>query len=341
MEYRRLGNSGLQVSALALGTWTTIGERLDINDSKEVLGCAFEQGINFFDTADVYNNGQSESVLGQLLSYFNWPREEYVISSKVFFGLGSTPKPNTYGLSRKHIIEACHASLKRLNLKYLDLYFCHRPDPNTPLLETVHAMSSLIHQGKIVYWGTSEWTASQLLEVYNLTKNNSFLIPPTSEQTQYNLFTRDRVENELTSLYHSHGLGITVWSPLRSGLLAGRYNNGICPNSRLAAKENEASRREVMGTNEDERIFVVSQLTDYVQQEFNISLAELALAWCIRNKSVSSAIIGASTANQIINNCKCISFARTMNTDIIKNVDDIILKNMRLYKRKGSYINDS
>ncbi|MCW8449765.1 aldo/keto reductase [Legionella quinlivanii] len=328
MEYRQLGKSGLQVSVLALGTWTTIGERLDLNASKAVLDCAFEQGINFFDTADVYNNGQSERVLGELLNYFNWPREAYVISSKVFFGLGANPKPNTYGLSRKHIIEACHASLKRLNLEYLDLYFCHRPDPNTPLLETVHAMSGLIHQGKILYWGTSEWTAAQLLEVYQLTENNSFLIPPISEQSQYNLFARERVENELTPLYESHGLGITVWSPLRSGLLAGRYNNGVHPGSRLAAKGNEASRREVMGHNEDERIFLVNQLTDYVQQELNISLAELALAWCLRNKSVSSAIIGASTASQIIDNCKGISFAETMNTGIMRKLDDIMLNNV-------------
>lgn len=324
MEYRRLGRSGLQVSVLALGTWTTIGERLDLNASKAVLESAFEHGINFFDTADVYNNGQSEIMLGQVLKHFNWPREEYVISSKVFFGLGNHPKPNTYGLSRKHIFEACHASLKRLNLEYLDLYFCHRPDPDTPVLETVQAMSDLIRQGKILYWGISEWAAHQLLEVYDITRKNAFLIPPISEQAQYNLFTRHQVEEKLTALHYSHGLGITAWSPLSSGLLAGQYKQGVLSSSRLGSQGNEASRREVMGQNEAERIFLVNQLAEYADHEFKISLAELALAWCIRNEVVSSAIIGASNAKQIVENYKSIAFAKEINTAVLRKIDELI-----------------
>jgi len=325
MEYRRLGKSGLQVSALALGTWSTIGERLHLNEAKEVLKFAFEHGFNFFDTADVYNNGQSEISLGHLLNHFNWPREEYVISSKVFFGLNNSQKPNTYGLSRKHIYEACDASLKRLDLEYIDLYFCHRPDPNTPIVETVQAMSDLVRTGKILYWGTSEWTVPQLLEAYNITANNGYLIPPTSEQSQYNLFNRHKVEQELTPLHYSHGLGITVWSPLSSGLLAGRYNQGVPLNSRLPAQGYEESRKEVFGENEEQRVLVVNKLTNYAEKELNISIAELALAWCIRAPCVSSAIIGASNPQHIIQNYKSLLFAKQLNEDVLKQIDDIIM----------------
>jgi len=325
MEYRRLGSCGLQTSALSLGAWSTIGERLDLQESKELLQCAFELGINFFDNADVYNDGQSEIILGQLLRYFNWPREEYLVSSKVFFGLNNSQKPNTYGLSRKHIFEACHASLSRLGIEYLDIYFCHRPDVNTPLLETVQAMSDLIHQGKIFYWGTSEWQVPQLLEIFKLVKHDNYLIAPVTEQSQYNLFTRHRIEKELIDLNAKHGLGLTVWSPLCSGLLAGRYNQGVMANSRLALKGYEASRKEVMGDDEAQRIFIINQLNNYAIKELNTSMAELALAWCIRNEAISTAIMGASSPLQIVQNYKCLALSKKLDAEILSHIDKIIL----------------
>lgn len=326
MEYRRLGNSGLQTSALSLGAWSTIGERLDLKESKKLLQCAFELGINFFDNADVYNDGQSEIILGQLLRYFNWPRGEYLIASKVFFGLKESKKPNTYGLSRKHIFEACHASLSRLGIEYLDIYFCHRPDSNTPILETVQAMSDLIHQGKILYWGTSEWQVPQLLEIYKIVENNNSLIAPVTEQSQYNLFTRHRIETELIDLHFKHGLGLTVWSPLSSGLLAGRYNHGVEANSRLALKGYESSRKEVMGNDEAQRIFIINQLSDYAINELNVTMAELALAWCIRKQAISTAIMGASSPSQIIQNYKCLTLSKRLDSEILSHIDKIIFQ---------------
>jgi voltage-dependent potassium channel beta subunit len=223
MEYRRLGNSGLQVSLLSLGSWVTFGNQIDDKTAEHLMKIAYDGGVNFFDNAETYANGKAELVMGKILKKMKWDRSTYLVSSKVFWG---GILPNQYGLSRKHIVEACHAALKRLQVDYLDLYFCHRPDRNTPIEETVRAMSYLIDSGKILYWGTSEWSAQQISEAYGIARQYN-LVPPTMEQPQYNMFHRERFEIEYHRLYSEIGLGTTIWSPLSSGLLTGKYKRKI------------------------------------------------------------------------------------------------------------------
>jgi voltage-dependent potassium channel beta subunit len=222
MEYRRLGKSGLQVSALSFGAWVTFAQQITPETAGELMTTAFEGGINFFDNAEAYAAGKAEIVMGNILKQKRWAREEFVVSSKVFWG---GDKPNQKGLSRKHVFEACHAALRRLQVEHLDLYFCHRPDPETPIEETVRAMSDLVRQGKVFYWGTSEWSAAQIGEAHTIARAAG-LEEPTMEQPQYNLFHRERVENEYAPLYGEYGMGTTIWSPLASGLLTGKYNAG-------------------------------------------------------------------------------------------------------------------
>ena len=229
MEYRRLGKSGLQVSALSFGSWVTFANQIGDNIAEECMKVAYDNGVNFFDNAEAYASGKSEIVMGNILKKMNWDRSSYVLSSKVFWG---GKLPNQIGLSRKHVMEACHNALKRLQVDYLDLYYCHRPDKNTPIEETVRAMDTLIQQGKVLYWGTSEWSAQEIMEAYGIARQYN-LTPPTMEQPQYNMFHRERFENEYARLYSEIGLGTTIWSPLASGLLTGKYNDGMPKDTRL------------------------------------------------------------------------------------------------------------
>ncbi len=222
MNYRRLGKSGLQLSELSFGAWVTFAQQISAETAEELMTIAYDSGVNFFDNAEAYANGQAEVVMGRILKKKGWARDTFVVSSKVFWG---GDLPNQEGLSRKHVFEACHAALRRLQVDYLDLYFCHRPDPNTPIEETVRAMSDLVSQGKVLYWGTSEWSAESILKACAIARELS-LVPPTMEQPEYNMFRRDKVEQEFAPLYETPGLGTTTWSPLASGLLTGKYNEG-------------------------------------------------------------------------------------------------------------------
>jgi len=320
MEYRRLGKSGLQVSALSFGSWLTFGKQIDSNTAESCMKFAYDQGVNFFDNAEIYSKGESEKVMGIILKKMNWSRDTYLVSSKVFWG---GEMPNQKGLSRKHIVEACNASLKRLQVEYLDLYFCHRPDIFTPVEETVWTMHNLIQQGKILYWGTSEWSAQEIQEAIMVAKQNH-LIPPVMEQPQYNMFVRNKMEVEYFKLLRDYGLGTTIWSPLASGVLTGKYNNGAPANTRFSIDGldwlKEASITE-------ERLAKVEKLSG-IAKELNISTSNLALAWCLKNEYVSSVITGASKLAQLKENLTVFSAVSQLNEDVMDQID-VVLDNKK------------
>lgn len=323
MEYRRLGKSGLLISLFSLGTWSTVDESMDYKESLSLLELAYSTGINFFDTAEIYNNGRSETALGKELKELSWPRENYLLSSKVFWGTGSK-RPNTYGLSRKHIIEACNASLKRLQVDYLDIYYCHRPNPDTPLEETILAMNHLINQGKILYWGTSEWSAEDILQV-KMISYKSNLIGPIVEQPQYNFIFRTKVEREFEHLYSLVGLGLTTWSPLLSGLLTGKYNDGVNNKTgRLYRTCYEWLWEKVFQGEQDKHMKNLKLYAEYACS-IGIKPSHLALAWCTKNKNVSSVILGASTVNQLKDNLQVIEVIPDITQDIFENAQKIFL----------------
>ena len=320
MEYRRLGKSGLQLSILSYGSWVSFKNQIDDKIADELMGIAYDNGINFFDNAEAYAGGESENMMGRVLKMKNWDRTSFTVSSKVFFGIqGKDIKPNQNGLSRKHVIEACEAALKRLQVDYLDLYFCHRPDKNTPIEETVCAMNTLIQQGKILYWGTSEWSGVEIMEAHRVAQEYK-LIGPTMEQPQYNLFERNKVEKEYLPVYDFVGLGTTIWSPLASGLLTGKYNNGIPENSRLALPEMSWLKDKVMA---DDRIKSIKNL-DKIAKELGVSLAELSIGWCIKNPHVTTAILGATKKQQLIDNLKSIDVMNKLKPEILVKIDDIM-----------------
>lgn len=320
MEYRRLGKSGLQLSILSYGSWVSFKNQIDDKIADELMGIAYDNGINFFDNAEAYAGGESENMMGRVLKMKSWDRTSFTVSSKVFFGIqGKDIKPNQNGLSRKHVIEACEAALKRLQVDYLDLYFCHRPDKNTPIEETVWAMNTLIQQGKILYWGTSEWSGVEIMEAHRVAQEYK-LIGPTMEQPQYNLFERNKVEKEYLPVYDFVGLGTTIWSPLASGLLTGKYNNGIPENSRLALPEMSWLKDKVMA---DDRIKSIKNL-DKIAKELGVSLAELSIGWCIKNPHVTTAILGATKKQQLIDNLKSIDVMNKLTPEILVKIDDIM-----------------
>jgi voltage-dependent potassium channel beta subunit len=292
MHYRRLGRSGLKVSEISLGAWITFGSQVDEPIATELIHAAYDQGVNFFDNADMYTGGQAEALMGKAIS--GLPREALVLSSKVFWP--TMPGPNGRGLSRKHIVESVHASLRRLGTDYLDLYFCHRFDPDSPIEEVVRTMDDLIHQGKILYWGTSEWQASQIAQSLGLSRQLG-LIPQTVEQPQYNLFHSERVENELMPLCKEYGLGLTTWSPLYYGILSGKYNDGIPQGSRASLADMTWVRDRLT----QERITKVRALTD-MACELGLTTAQMAIAWILRRKEVSSVITGATRVEQLDEN---------------------------------------
>lgn len=318
MKYRRLGKSGLQVSTLSFGSWITFGKQIGDTTAEDLMKVAYDNGINFFDNAEIYAQGQSETVMGNILNKMGWDRTSYTVSSKVFFGDGRR-RPNQTGLSRKHVTEACHDALRRLQVDYLDLYFCHRPDRNTPIEETVWAMNTLIQQGKILYWGTSEWSAQQLTEAHLFARQNH-LIPPTMEQPQYNMFHRERFEVEYAPLYQNFGLGTTIWSPLASGLLSGKYNNGMPSDARFGLDGFDWLRSQ----------WSLEQYVDKVRQlsalahELGMSMPCLALAWCIKNPNVSTVILGASKVSQLQENLKALDVVGQLTDELMQQIETIL-----------------
>lgn len=321
MQYRFLGKSGLQVSALSYGAWVTFDNQLDVSKAEEAMVAAYDAGVNFFDNAEAYAAGQAEVIMGKVLQRVKWPRDTYLVSSKVFFGAGGR-KPNQRGLSRKHVVEACHAALERLQVDYLDLYFCHRPDYNTPLEETVRAMSDLITQGKVLYWGTSEWSAQQIMEAYSVARQFN-LVLPLMEQPQYNMFHRERFEVEYAQLYTNIGLGTTIWSPLASGLLTGKYNDGIPEGSRLSLPQNDWLRKMLLEGDGPQKIEKVKALQK-VADDLGTTMARLALAWCLKNPNVSTVITGSSKVEQIHDNMKAIEVADQLTDDVMEAIEGIL-----------------
>ncbi len=319
MEYRRLGKSGLKVSALSFGAWVTFAQQITRETAGQLMDTAFAAGVNFFDNAEAYASGQAEVVMGEILKARGWPRDEFIVSSKVFWG---GDKPNQTGLSRKHIVEACHAAMHRLQVDYLDLYFCHRPDPETPIEETVRAMSDLIQQGKVLYWGTSEWSAGQITEAYTLAREFG-LVPPTMEQPQYNLFTRDKVEKEFAPLYGDIGLGTTIWSPLASGLLTGKYSAGHPGDTRTSLKNYDWLKESFDSDEGKQRLAMIPKLGE-VAKELGANLAQLGVAWCLKNPHVSTAILGASKVEQLENNLQALELLPKLTPEVMETIEGIL-----------------
>ncbi|MFW5894168.1 MAG: potassium channel beta subunit family protein [Verrucomicrobiota bacterium] len=322
MNYRRLGQSGLKVSELSLGSWVTFGAQVDVEQAADMMALAYENGVNFFDNAEAYADGQSETIMGQALRKLGWPRDSYCVSSKVFFGSAPQPLPTQKGLSRKHVTDACEQAIERLGAGYLDLYFCHRPDPDVPVEETVRAMDVLIRRGKVLYWGTSEWSAQQITEAHAAARQYN-LTPPTMEQPQYNMFHRTRVEQEYDPLYHHFGLGTTIWSPLASGLLTGKYNDGIPQNSRLNLPGYEWLRERLLGESGKKQLAAIPKLAEIAQQ-LGLSMPRLAIAWCLKNPRVSTVILGASKRSQLEETLQAGADVEVLSSDAMEKIEAVL-----------------
>jgi voltage-dependent potassium channel beta subunit len=318
MIYRRLGKTGLKVSALSFGAWVTFGQQIGDPVARELMHSAYDAGINFFDNAEAYAEGRAELVMGDILKKSGWDRSTYVVSSKVFWG---GKRPNQTGLSRKHVVEACHAACARLQVDYLDLYFCHRPDPDTPIEESCRAMHDLIVQGRVLYWGTSEWTAAQLAEAYAICDRLG-LHAPAMEQPQYNLFHRTNLEQNLAPHCRERGLGTTIWSPLASGLLTGKYNDGVPADSRINTPGMEWLREIITRDATPPRIAAIKQLAA-VARELDTTLPRLGVAWCLKNPHVSTVILGASKTSQLIENLGALEILDRLTPEIMARIDAI------------------
>jgi len=316
MRYRRLGRSGLKVSELSLGAWVTYGHQVGDEIALECMSAAYDAGVNFFDNAETYGNGRAEISMGNVLKKTGWRRESYVVSTKIFWGGDG---PNDTGLSHKHVIEGTNAALKRLQLEYVDLAFCHRPDPDTPIDETVRAWDILVRQGKVFYWGTSEWSAADVLKAHKFAIEHG-LTPPVMEQPQYNMFVRERVEEEYLPLYEKLGYGTTIWSPLASGVLSGKYNDGIPKGSRLALPDMAWLKKEVL---EPSRLAKIKALAG-VAKELGCTMAQLAIAWCTKNPHVSTVITGASRKEQVVENMKAIDVADKLDDGVMARIEAIL-----------------
>ena len=320
MQYRRLGRAGLRVSALSLGSWVTYHNQVGADSAVEMMAAAFDGGINFFDNAEGYAGGRSEEIMGQALKRLGWPRLNYVVSTKFFWGLDRTGEAvnRRDTLNRKYLMQAIDGSLKRFGLEHVDLVYCHRPDPHTPIEETVWAMSDMIRQGKALYWGTSEWSAGDIRAAWEIAERHH-LHKPVMEQPQYHLFHRKRVEQEYARLYEDIGLGLTTWSPLASGLLTGKYRDGVPPGSR-ATVENYAFLRE--GLTHPARNAAVAQLAE-VASELGVTTAQLAIGWAARNPRVSSVITGASSADQLRSNLGAMDACARLTPELLARIDEI------------------
>ena len=322
MEYRRLGKSGLKVSALSFGSWVTFSTQADVDLAADMMKAAYDAGVNFFDNAEIYAHGKSEEIMGKALKKLGWSRDSYTVSSKVRWGSIRNPKPTQLGLSRKHIIEACHQAMERLQVDYLDLYFCHRPDPEVPMEEIVRSMNTLIEQGKVFYWGTSEWSAQQLMEAHSVARQYN-LIPPTMEQPQYHMFHRYRFEVEYGRLYDTIGLGTTIWSPLASGLLTGKYNNGIPDDSRVNLPGYEWLKAMFESEEGQKRLQSVRELVP-IAEELGTTMPRLAIAWCLKNPNVSTVITGASKVSQVAENMKALDLVPQLTDDVMEKIEAVL-----------------
>lgn len=320
MDYRRLGKSGLQVSTLSFGSWVSFSKQINDKIADELMGIAYDNGINFFDNAEAYALGESEKMMGRVIKKKKWDRTSYIVSSKAFFGWrGNDNKPNQTGNSRKHLIEACNEALVRLQVDYLDLFFCHRPDKKTPIEETVWAMNLLLQQGKILYWGTSEWSGVEIMEAHRIAEKFR-LIGPTMEQPQYNLFERHKVEVEFAEIYKNVGMGTTIWSPLASGLLTGKYNDGIPKGSRLAMDDLGWLKEKVLL---EDRVKKVKKLSE-LATKLGTTTAALSIAWCIKNPNVSTAILGATKKQQLLDNLKALDVVDKITPEVIEKIEAIM-----------------
>jgi voltage-dependent potassium channel beta subunit len=319
MTYRKLGRSGLQLSGLSLGSWITFANQITDDTAASLMELAYDKGVNFFDSAEVYEDGKAEVVIGKILKRMGWGRDTFVVSSKVFWG---GDRANQVGLSRKHVLEACHAALKRLQVDYLDLYFCHRPDPNTPLEETVWVMNDLVRQGKILYWGTSQWSPELVREAHKIARSN-YLTPPVVEQPQYNMVFRKNVEENLLSLYAEIGLGLTTWSPLCSGVLTGKYSKGIPQDTRMNYKELGGLRERLNG-DEGKVMTRKLQKLSVIAGDLHMTMPQLAIGWCLQNPNVSSVILGASNREQLTENLTSINVIDSITPDCLKEIDGIL-----------------
>ena len=309
MEYRNLGKSGLKVSALSFGSWVTFVNQLTEKTALSCMSMAYDHGVNFFDNAEAYAGGKSEILMGKVLKKLKWTRDSYIISSKVFWG-GELPTQR--GLSKKHIHDACNSALKRLQLDYLDLFFCHRPDPETPIEESVYAMNDLIKQGKILYWGTSEWSAKEIDYAFHISDKYN-LRPPVMEQPQYNLLYRDRFEKEYAPIFEKHKIGSTIWSPLASGLLSGKYMKRMPVKHRFKIKGYEWLKEELF----KEEFFTKLELIKKIAGELKVTMAQLSIAWCLKNPNVSSVILGASKKSQLKENLASLNVYAELDDEII------------------------
>ena len=319
MEYRRLGKSGLEISALSLGSWVTFAQQIDEDVAFACMEAAYQAGVNFFDNAEGYAAGQAEVIMGNVLKRTAWKRDDLIISTKLFWG---GKGPNQSGLSRKHLLQGMRASLARLRLDYVDLLFCHRPDPLTTIEETVWAMHHLVNNGLALYWGTSEWSAESIRTAYAIARREH-LIPPVMEQPEYNMFHRERVEKEYAALYDEIGLGTTIWSPLAGGLLTGKYNAGIPQNSRAALKGYEWVRAGIESDEGRRKIEKVRQLAPLAAQ-LGCTLPQLGLAWCLKNPHVSTVMTGASRPEQVAENMKALDVAPSLTPDLMARIEDIL-----------------
>lgn len=320
MQYRRLGKSGLQVSALSFGSWVTFHKQINDKIADQLMGMAYDHGINFFDNAEVYSLGESERMMGRVLKKKKWDRTSYTVSSKVFFGhRGVQNKPNQTGLSRKHVIEGCHEALQRLQVDYLDLYFCHRPDKNTPIEETVWAMNTLIQQGKILYWGTSEWSGVEIMEAHRVAAAHH-LIGPTMEQPQYNLFEREKMEKEYLPLFQNPGLGTTIWSPLASGLLTGKYNDKVPKDSRLALEGFDWLADRWLLKDKIEKVKKFTKIAN----DLSVTPAQLSIAWCLHNPHVSTVILGATKPQQLKDNLQSLDILPKLTDSVIQKIEKVM-----------------
>ncbi len=317
MEYRHLGKAGIKVSELSLGAWVTYGTQFGVDEAKEIMAAAYDAGVNFFDNAEAYADGQAETIMGEALKALGWPRKDYLVSTKIFWG-GSGP--NDKGLSYKHIIEGVNNSLKRLQLDYVDLLFAHRPDPETPIEETVFAFNQVIREGKAFYWGTSEWSAAEIMRATDFARRNG-LRPPSMEQPQYNLFHRRRFEEEYAPLYKELGYGTTTWSPLYGGLLTGKYNDGKIPEgSRATLKELDWMKQRYQ---DEQKLAICRQLAE-VADDLSIPMAQLSLAWLLKNPHVSTVITGASKVSQLKENMKAVEVKEKLTDDVMERIHEII-----------------
>lgn len=320
MEYRRLGNSGLQISVLSFGSWISFSKQINDKVADELMGIAYDNGINFFDNAEAYALGESEKMMGRVLKKKKWDRSSFTVSSKAFFGWrGKDNKPNQTGNSRKHLTEACNEALQRLGVEYLDMFFCHRPDKNTPIEETVWAMNHLLQQGKIFYWGTSEWSGVEIMEAHRVAEKYR-LIGPTMEQPQYNLFERNKVENEFLEIYKNVGLGTTIWSPLAAGLLTGKYNDGIPTGSRFALEGFDWLKDKWVIEDKVKKVKKLGELA----VKLGVTTASLSIAWCIKNPHVTTAILGATQKKQLLDNLKSLETTAKLTPEVMEKIEGIL-----------------